>query len=89
MRGGCRWPGSGQAEAQLATAKPHHHPRPSAYQNRPFPYSMLYRMEEGWKLHVARVYFKCFRCFIDILKKVDRDVAHVRMAIHLCSKCMF
>ena len=44
--------------------------------------------------------FKCFRCmlqvfYIDVAKvdwdvvKVDRDVAHVAMAIHVCFKCMF
>ena len=46
--------------------------------------------------HVARVYFKCFRCFGGMLQvlyidvaKVDRDVAHVVIAIHVYFKCMF
>jgi hypothetical protein len=40
--------------------------------------------------------FKCFRYFRNMLQvyhlyvaKVDRDVAHVAMAIHVCFKCMF
>ena len=48
------------------------------------------------KAHVAGVCFKCFRCFTGMLQvfyidvaKVDRDVAHVPMAIHVCFKCMF
>jgi hypothetical protein len=42
------------------------------------------------KAHVARVYFKYFRCFWGMLQvlyidvaKVDRDVAHVPMSIHM------
>ena len=48
------------------------------------------------KDHVARVCFKCFRCLILMLQvfhlyaaKVDRNVAHVEVAIHVCFKCMF
>jgi hypothetical protein len=48
------------------------------------------------KAHVAISYFKCFRCFKVILQvlyidvaKVDRDVAHVIIAIHVWFKCMF
>jgi hypothetical protein len=40
--------------------------------------------------YVARVYFNCFRCFKSMLQvlcidivKVDQDVAHVIMAIHI------
>jgi hypothetical protein len=47
------------------------------------------------KVHVEIVCLKCFRCFIDMLQvlyidvvKVDRDVAQVVMAIHVCFKCM-
>ena len=47
-------------------------------------------------VHVASVCFKCFTCFIGMLQvfyidvaKVDRDVAHVAMAIHVCFKCRF
>ena len=29
------------------------------------------------------------KCHVDAAKKVDRDVAHVAMAIHVCFKCMF
>ena len=48
------------------------------------------------KAHVARICFKCFRCFRGMLQvlhinvaKVNRDVAHVIMAIHVYFKCMF
>jgi hypothetical protein len=48
------------------------------------------------KLHVARVSFKCFKCFRGMLQvfytdiaKVDRDVAHVVMVIHVCCKLLF
>ena len=37
--------------------------------------------------------FKCFRCMLQVfyidVAKVDRNVAHVAMAIHVCSKCLF
>jgi hypothetical protein len=43
------------------------------------------------KAHVAIVYFKCFKSFIGMLQvlyidvaNIDRDVAHVIMAIHVC-----
>jgi hypothetical protein len=46
--------------------------------------------------HVANVSFKYFRCFRGTLQvfhvdvaKVDRDVTHVAMAIHICVKFMF
>jgi hypothetical protein len=48
------------------------------------------------KVHVAKVYFKCFRCFRGMLQvfhinvaKVDLDVAHVAIAIHVCCKSLF
>jgi hypothetical protein len=48
------------------------------------------------KAHVATTCFKCFRCFRGMLQvfhigvaKVDRDVAHVVMTMHVCFKCMF
>jgi hypothetical protein len=48
------------------------------------------------KARVANVYFKCFRCSRGMLQvfyigvaKIDRDVAHVAVAIHICFKCMF
>ena len=45
------------------------------------------------KPHVAKVCFKCFRGMLQALyinvAKVDRDVAHVVMAIHVSFKCMF
>ena len=41
-------------------------------------------------MHVASV---CFRGVLQVfhidVAKVDRDVAHVAMAIHVCFKCMF
>ena len=58
---------------------------------------MLCRTEgEGWEPHVARVCFKYFRYFRSMLQvlyidiaKVDWDVAHVVMVIHVCFKCTF
>jgi hypothetical protein len=48
------------------------------------------------KAYVAIVCFKCFNCFEGMLQvlyiditKVDVDVAHVVMAIHVCFKCIF
>jgi len=45
------------------------------------------------KLHVASVYFVCFKCFRGMLKvfhmdviKVDWDVAHVAIVVHVCCK---
>jgi hypothetical protein len=48
------------------------------------------------KTHIACVCFKVFRCFsgtlpvlfIDVVK-VDQDVAHVAMAIHVRFRCIF
>jgi hypothetical protein len=43
--------------------------------------------------HVAIACFKCFRGMLQVLyidvPKVDQDVAHDVMAIHICFKCMF
>ena len=48
------------------------------------------------KLHVASVYFACFKCFRGMLKvfhtdvtKVDWDVAHVAIVVHVCCKLLF
>jgi hypothetical protein len=41
------------------------------------------------KAHVARVCFKCFRCFSLNVAKVDQNIAHVTVAIHICFKYMF
>ena len=48
------------------------------------------------KLHVASVCFKCFKCFRGMLQvsrtdvaKVDLDVAHVAMVVHVCCKLPF
>jgi hypothetical protein len=43
--------------------------------------------------HVVSICFRCFRnmlqvFYMDVIK-VDRDVAYVAMAIHVCFKCMF
>jgi hypothetical protein len=47
-------------------------------------------------VYVASICFKCFICFRSMLQvfhmdvaKVDRDVAHGAMDIHVCCKCMF
>jgi hypothetical protein len=49
-----------------------------------------------WKAYIASVCFKCFICLKGVLQvfhidvaKVDQDVAHVAMAIHVCFKCRF
>jgi hypothetical protein len=48
------------------------------------------------KAYVARVCFKCFKCFRGMLQefhtdvaKLDRDVAYVAIAVHVCCKCLF
>ena len=48
------------------------------------------------KAHVARVYFNCFRCFRGMLQvfhmdvaKIDHDVTHVAMVVHVCCKRPF
>jgi hypothetical protein len=48
------------------------------------------------KVHVAKVCFKCFKCFRGMLQvfqmdvaKIDLDVAHVAIAIHVCCKSLF
>ena len=46
-RGSRRWPGLGQAQAQLAAARLRHHPRPPAGRSRPSHRSALRRTEEG------------------------------------------
>jgi hypothetical protein len=45
-RGGRGWLGLGQAQAQLAVARPLHHPRPRVCQNQLFSHSMLRRTEK-------------------------------------------
>ena len=46
-------------------------------------------------MHVASVFFKCFRCLIGMLQlfhadvaKVDRDVAYVAMVVHVESSSL-
>jgi hypothetical protein len=48
------------------------------------------------KKHVVNVCFNCFMYFRGMsqvfyinIAKVDRNVAHVAMAIHVCFKCTF
>jgi hypothetical protein len=45
------------------------------------------------KTHVASVYFKCFRDMLQVIHtdvaKVDYDVAHVTMVVHVCCKLLF
>jgi hypothetical protein len=45
------------------------------------------------KVRVANIYFRCFRGILQVFRisvaKVDRDVVHVAMAIHVCFKYMF
>jgi hypothetical protein len=94
-RGGCHWLGPGQAQAQLAAARPRHifgcrwlEPAISC--------SALHRTEEGEKRMLQAYIFKCFRCFRCVLQvfqmdveKVDQDVAYVTMVVHVCCKLLF
>jgi hypothetical protein len=41
------------------------------------------------KEHVARLYLKCFRCFIGMLQVLHIDVAYVAMVVRVCCKLMF
>jgi hypothetical protein len=59
-------------------------------------YSSKQQGDIALKAHVPSLRFKCFRCFIWTLHvfhlnvaKVDRYVAHVEMAIHVCCNFMF
>ena len=47
-------------------------------------------------MHVASVYFKYFKFFRGMFQvfhtdvaKIDRDVAHVAIVVHICCKCLF
>jgi hypothetical protein len=51
------------------------------------------------KAHVVTICFKCFRGMLQVfcigvakvywdITKIDRDVAHAAMAMHVCFKCM-
>ena len=45
------------------------------------------------KLHVASIYFVCFRGMLKVfhtdVTKVDWDVAHVAIVVHVCCKILF
>jgi len=45
------------------------------------------------KMYVANIYFMCFigmlQLFHTDVAKVDRDVAHVTMVVHVCCKGLF
>ena len=56
----------------------------------------LHSSKQQGDIALESVYFKCFRCFKGVLQvfhidvaKVDRDIAHVAMAIHICFKFRF
>ena len=56
----------------------------------PHHHSSKQQVDATLKAHIARVCSKCFRCLRGMLQvlyfdvaKVDRDVAHVVMAIHV------
>ena len=40
-------------------------------------------------LSVSNISEVCCKCFIQMLQKVDRDVAHVAMVVHACCKPPF
>jgi hypothetical protein len=44
------------------------------------------------KLHVASVCFKCFRCMLQVfytdVVKVDSDIAHAAIVVHVCCKLL-
>jgi hypothetical protein len=104
-REGRRWPDPGQAQAQLAAARPRHHPLLPAGQTRPFPALLCVawkkkkdekRMLQTYVFHVFRMFQRYLQVFRIGVVKVDRDivkvywnVAHVAMVIHVCFKCMF
>jgi hypothetical protein len=57
------------------------------------PHSSKQQDDIPLKTHVASV---CFRCFRDMLQvfyidvaKLNQNVTHVTMTIHICLKCMF
>jgi hypothetical protein len=59
-------------------------------------YSFKQQGDIALKAHVASICFKCFRCFSGMLQvfhadvaKVDRDVAHVAIVVHVCCKLLF
>jgi hypothetical protein len=59
-------------------------------------HSSKQQVDATLKVHVTRVCFKYFRCFRGMLQvlyinvaKVDWNVAHVVMTIHICFKFMF
>jgi hypothetical protein len=66
-RGGCRWPGLGQAQAQLAAARP----RPAS-QNRPFPALLCAVQKKKVEKHMLQAYVSsvsdvpevCCKCFM-------------------------
>jgi hypothetical protein len=39
--------------------------------------------------HVARVFFKCLRCFRDMLQVFRMDVAYVVIVVHVCCRRLF
>ena len=56
----------------------------------------LHSSKQQGDIALESVCFKCFRCFKGVLQvfhidvaKVDRDIAHVAMAIHVYFKCRF
>jgi hypothetical protein len=59
-------------------------------------HSVKLQVDIALKAHFARVYFNCFRCFRDMLQvlhmdvaKIDHDVVHVAMVVHICCKRPF
>jgi hypothetical protein len=78
--------------------------RPAAYKRRQVaafgehhtPTSLHSAEQQGdvaLKVHVARVCFSCFRDMLQVFHmnvvKIDRDVAHVAMVVHVCCKRPF
>jgi hypothetical protein len=88
-RGGRHWPGLGQAQAQLAAARPRHHPRLPACHNRPPPPLCIVS-------HGKRVRNACYKTMFQVFQMFYRYVAHVscgccksRSGCCICCKRLF
>ena len=99
------WPPRCSCGRCLPSATCSHCRRPVAYKRRRAaafgehhtPTSLHSAEQQGdvaLKAHVARAcfnYFKCFRGMLQVMDvaKIDRDVAHVAIVVHVCCKRLF
>jgi hypothetical protein len=89
-KGGCCWSGLGQAQAQLAAARPHHHPRQSAGRNR-LPPVCTALCRRRVKNTCCKTMFQVFHiCILQVfhmdIAKLDRNVAYVTSVSEACCK---